>query len=205
MIAKEAAAAIKKPLMVHIGYPPPSTRELLTVLRKGDILTHSFRQDPNSLLENNTTPWPELIDARKRGVLMDIGHGAGSFSFAAAETLLSHGIEPDIISSDLHAVSINGPAYDLPTTMSKMLMLGMSLEDVICAVTARPAAVLGLEKELGTLAPGTTADITVLEQESGRFEFQDCFGQTRISDTRLKPVAMIAGGRIICPLSEGPS
>jgi len=81
--------------------------------------------------------------------------------------------------------------------MSKMLMLGMPLTDVIHAVTARPGSVVGMEKELGTLAPGTTADITILEQENGRFEFQDCFGHTRLSDTRLKPVAMIANGRVL--------
>jgi len=196
-IAKQVAEAIQKPLMVHIGFAPPSTGELLATLQKGDVLTHAFREDPNSMLENSTTPLPELIDARKRGVLLDIGHGAGSFSFAAAESLLSHGIQPDIISSDLHAVSVNGPAYDLPTTMSKMLMLGMPLTDVIHAVTARPGSVVGMEKELGTLAPGTTADITILEQENGRFEFQDCFGHTRLSDTRLKPVAMIANGRVL--------
>ena len=197
-IAKQAAEAIHKPLMVHIGFAPPSTGELLATLQKGDVLTHAFREDPNSMLNNSTVTLAELFDARERGVLLDIGHGAGSFSFTAANTLLSHGVQPDIISSDLHAVSVNGPAYDLPTTMSKMLMLGMPLKDVIHAVTARPASVLGLEQELGTLAPGTIADITVLDQESGSFEFQDCFGNVRKSDTRLKPTDLIFGGSVIC-------
>jgi len=197
-IAKQAAEAIHKPLMVHIGFAPPTTGELLATLQKGDVLTHAFREDPNSMLNNSTVPLAELFDARERGVLLDIGHGAGSFSFTAANTLLSHGVQPDIISSDLHAVSVNGPAYDLPTTMSKMLMLGMPLKDVIHAVTARPASVLGLEQELGTLAPGTIADITVLDQESGSFEFQDCFGNVRKSDTRLKPTDLIFGGSVIC-------
>jgi dihydroorotase len=119
--------------------------------------------------------------------------------------LLAHGIQPDIISSDLHAVSVNGPAYDLPTTMSKMLMLGMPLRDVIHAVTAQPASVLGLEQELGTLALETAADITILEQEQGEFDFQDCFGNTRSSDTRLKPTDLIFGGRVICRSGARPS
>jgi dihydroorotase len=196
-IAKRAAETIDKPLMVHIGFPPPSTSKLLSVLKRGDILTHAFREAPNSLLDNDGQLLPELASARKRGVLLDIGHGSGSFSFNAARILLDRDVQPDIISSDLHALSVKGPACDLPTTMSKMLMLGMPLEDVISAVTCGPAAVMGLEKELGTMKLGTTADITVLERETGEFEFQDCFNHRKVAQERLTPKALILGGEVL--------
>ena len=101
-IAKRAAEAVGKPLMVHIGHGPPTTSELLPVLRKGDILTHAFRGDPNRLLDGNGKIIPELTDARQRGVVLDVGHGAGSFSFDTACKMLEQGIEPDVISPDIH-------------------------------------------------------------------------------------------------------
>ena len=197
LTAKKAAAIIKKPLMVHIGYPPPTTAELLAVLDEGDILTHCFRGEPNSLLDAQGRVLDELLAARKRGVRIDIGHGAGSFSFDTARKMLEHGIEPDIVSSDLHAFSINGPAYDLPTTMSKMLHLGMPLENIIQAVTRHPAQAVGYEKELGSLEVGSIADITVLEVESGEFLFQDCFGNELTGEKRLVPLMTIKDGRIL--------
>jgi dihydroorotase len=197
LTAKKAAEKIDKPLMVHIGHPPPTTAELLGVLDAGDILTHCFRAEPNSLLNGQEEVLGELSEARQRGVRMDIGHGAGSFSFETARKLLECGIEPDIISSDLHAFSINGPAYDLPTTMSKMLNLGMSLENIVLAVTRSPAKAVGHESELGSLEVGTTGDITVLELESGEFEFQDCFGGKLTGNKRLVPAMTIKDGNIL--------
>ena len=95
------------------------------------------------------------------GVVMDVGHGTGSFSFETAEALMAAGRKPDVISTDLHQLSVNGPAFDLPTTLSKFIQLGMSLREVVEAATARPAAVLGLEREVGTLQPGSRADIAL--------------------------------------------
>jgi dihydroorotase len=197
LIAKKAAEEVGKPLMVHIGYAPPTTTELLPVLRKGDILTHAFRGHPNRLLDGSGTIIPELEDARQRGVILDLGHGAGSFSFDTARKMMEQGIEPDVISSDIHAASVNGPAYDLPTTMSKMLNLGMSLDNIVDAVTHHPARVIGYEKELGSLQVGTVGDITVLELQEGEFLFQDCFNTEIKGEKRLVPTLTIVAGEIL--------
>jgi len=197
LIARKAAEKIGKPLMVHIGTPPPTARELLPVLRAGDILTHAFRGEPNSLLNVDGNLLPELSEARHRGVILDLGHGAGSFSFETARKMLDQGIEPDVISSDLHAASIDGPAFDLPTTMSKMLNMGMTIEAVIKAVTFNPAKAIGYEKELGNLKVGTEGDITILDIEQGAFAFQDCFNDELIGDRRLIPAFTIMGGKPI--------
>ena len=197
LTAKKAAEKIGKPLMVHIGEPPPTTADLLSIMDNGDILTHCFRDESNYLLDNHGKVLPELSDARQRGVLLDLGHGAGSFSFVTARKMLHYGIEPDIISSDLHVFSINGPAFDLPTTMSKMLNLGMPLENIIQAVTHHAAQAVGYEKELGSLEVGTTGDVTVLKLESGEFLFQDCFGNELTGDKRLVPVMTIKDGEIL--------
>jgi dihydroorotase len=196
-IAKKVAEDIGKPLMVHIGFPPPTTGELLSVLSKGDILTHCFRGNPNSLLDEKGEILSEFAGARQRGVLIDLGHGAGSFCFETAGKLLNLGIEPDIISSDLHAFSVEGPAFDLPTTMSKMLNIGMSKDNIIAAVTQKPAKAIGFEDELGSLRIGTIADITVLDLKEGEFIFQDCFGNELTGEKRLVPVIAIKDGEII--------
>jgi dihydroorotase len=197
LIAKEAAEKVGRPLMVHIGSAPPTAGQLLPVLRCGDILTHAFRGDPNSLLNVDGNILPELIDAKQRGVILDLGHGAGSFSFDSARKMLDQGIEPDVISSDLHAASIHGPVYNLPTTMSKMLNLGMPLEGVIQAVTCNPARAIGYEKELGNLQVGTVGDITIMDIEKGTFEFQDCFNNQLQGERKLVPYFTIMGGEPI--------
>ena len=195
--AKKAAEKVGKPLMVHIGEPPPTAGDLLSVMDEGDILTHCFRDISNCLLDNQGKVLPELSAARQCGVVLDLGHGAGSFSFETARKMLEHGIEPDVISSDLHTFSINGPAYDLPTTMSKMLNLGMSLEKILQAVTYHPAKAIGCEKELGSLEVGTTGDISVLDLESGEFLFQDCCGNELTGGKRLVPVITIKDGELL--------
>ena len=197
LTAKKAAEKVGKPLMVHIGEPPPTTADLLSVMDDGDILTHCFRDESNYLLDKHGKVPAELSAARQRGVVLDLGHGAGSFSFETARKMMEHGIEPDVISSDLHAFSINGPAYDLPTTMSKMLNLGMSLENIVQAVTRHPAKAVEYEKELGSLEVDTTGDVTVLKLESGEFLFQDCFGNELTGDRRLIPVMMIKDGEVL--------
>ncbi|RLE06944.1 amidohydrolase/deacetylase family metallohydrolase [Candidatus Aerophobetes bacterium] len=200
-VAIEAAKQLGKPVMAHFSVPPVTPRELLPVLRPGDILTHSFRGSPNSCLSEDGKVMPELYEAKKRGVIIDIGHGCESFSFEVARRMLEGGLFPDVISSDLHAKSINGPAYDLPTTMSKFLSLGMGLEEVIAATTWTPARVIGKEDELGHLKEGTMADIAVFELEEGEFEFFD--GTTKFTGKkRLKHIMTIIQGEILRPLEN---
>ncbi|MCB0088056.1 MAG: amidohydrolase family protein, partial [Caldilineaceae bacterium] len=106
---------------------------------------------------------------------MDIGHGGGSFSFKTAQAMIDAGYRPDVISSDIHQASINGPMFDLPTCLSKFLALGMSLPDVIYTATARPAAVMGMQNEVGTLKPGALADVALFKMAEGDFTFYDVF------------------------------
>lgn len=195
--AKKVSLSLKKPLAVHIGTPPATVEEILPVLEKGDILTHAFRGDPNSLIDGQGNVVTEAIEARKRGVLFDIGHGSGSFSFDTAEKLIKKGFYPDVISSDLHVFSIDGPAYDLPATMSKFLGLGLSVSEIIERVTLRPAQAINITEKAGTLAVGRPADIAVLEIERGNFNYSDTCEKTLCFDQRFSPKMTIKDGELI--------
>jgi dihydroorotase len=200
-LALQAAEALGARMMVHTDMAPPSRREVLPLLRRGDILTHAFRPFPNGpTVDPGVTGrvLPELWEARERGVVIDIGHGMGSFSFESAEASLAQGFLPDVISSDVHSLCINGPAYDLPTTMSKLLSLGMPLERVIAAATAAPAHAIG-RSDLGTLRPGGPADVTVLDDRTGAFQYMDVTGRTMTGRRRLVPVLTVIGGQILEP------
>ena len=136
-MALQVADEVGMPLMAHIDHPPPSYEDVVAMLRPGDVLTHAFRPFPNAPCTAQGTIKPVVLEARKRGVLFDIGHGMGSFSFKTARAMLANGFYPDTISSDVHALCINGPAFDLVTTMSKFLCLGVPFEEVIKTVYAQ--------------------------------------------------------------------
>jgi len=193
-IALEVADAAGIPIMCHLDYPPPSRREVVERLRPGDVLTHCFRPFPGAPAHDSGKVREEILAARERGVLFDIGHGKGSFGFVTAEAMLAAGFEPDCISSDVHTLSIDGPAFDQLVTMSKLMHLGMSLQAVVAASTAGPAAAIR-RPELGTLAPGTPGDATVLHIASEPFTFVDSRGVERTGSERLALDAMVLGGR----------
>jgi hypothetical protein len=127
--------------------------EIVALLRPGDILTHCFTGGGHRLLTEDGRISPLAAKLQRRGVLLDIGHGAGSFSYQVAEASLAERILPDVISSDIRQLSVQGPMFDLPTTLSKFLNLGMALPNVIDRATRRPAAAIG-RPDLGTLAVG---------------------------------------------------
>ena len=137
---------------------------------------------------------PALLAARERGVLFDIGHGKGSFGWTSAHAMVDAGFLPDTISSDVHSRSIDGPAFDLVTTLSKFLALGMPLADVIRASTARPAEILK-RRDLGTFMPGSVGDASVLDLRSGDFAFEDAKGETLSAGERLFAAGTVIGGR----------
>lgn len=195
-LAKQAAEYLDKPIMVHIAVPPPTIKEILPILRKGDILTHIFRGMPNAPIDPDGRVFPELLKARQRGIIMDIGHGVGSFSFKVARAMIKQGFLPDTISSDIHVLGVHGPTFDLPTTLSKMLNLGMTLHEVIRAATQNPAKIIGLESKIGTLKEGSIADICVLEIKKGAFIFKDCFGEEIQGNVKIDPVLTIMGGEV---------
>lgn len=174
-IALQVAEELSLPLMAHIDEPPPSYEDVLARLRPGDVLTHCFRPFPNSPITGQGAVKTAVLEARKRGVLFDVGHGMGSFSFKTARAMLDAGFMPDTISSDVHALNLEGPVFDQATTLSKFLSLGTSLTDVIRATTANAAAAIR-RPELGTLRPGSAGDATIFTVNDGNFTFIDSTG-----------------------------
>lgn len=194
-MAKEAAAAVKLPLMVHFGNSHSPLRDILALLGKGDVLTHCFHGRDHGILDEKGRVLPEVKTAVARGVHLDVGHGQGSFSFDVAEKALKQDVIPGTISSDLHHFNVHGPVFDLATTLSKFLHLGMSLEQVIERATANPANVFGFPKGLGTLREGAEADIAILRLAEGDFTFVDAMAAKRRGERMLFPVATVKAGR----------
>ena len=193
-IALDVAEETGLPVMAHLDAPPPSRREVLERLRPGDILTHCFRPFPNAPVRPDGRVREEVLAARARGVIFDIGHGAGSFGFGTTRAMLAAGFLPDVISSDVHAISIEGPAFDLLTTMSKFLCLGLDLATVIERATSKAAAAIK-RPDLGTLKIGHQGEASVIEQASGRFDYADSIGERLAGDTRLVSAGVVLTGR----------
>ncbi|MGL5114248.1 MAG: amidohydrolase/deacetylase family metallohydrolase, partial [Beijerinckiaceae bacterium] len=166
--ALQVAEEVGMPLMAHIDHPPPSYEEVLAMLRPGDVLTHAFRPFPNAPCTAQGTVKQAVQDARRRGVLFDIGHGGGSFAFKTARAMLANGFQPDTISSDVHIKCIEGPAFDQVTTMSKFLCMGMSLFDVVKCSTENAGLMLQ-RTEYGSLKAGSVGDATILSVKEGKF------------------------------------
>ncbi|CAM3340953.1 MULTISPECIES: amidohydrolase/deacetylase family metallohydrolase [Methylobacterium] len=193
-IALQVAEETGLPLMAHIDEPPPSYEAVLAMLRPGDVLTHAFRPFPNSPITAQGAVKPALREARARGVLFDIGHGKGSFAFKTARAMLAGGFLPDTISSDVHQLCIDGPAFDQVTTMSKMLCLGMSLHDVVAASTVNAAVALK-RMEYGTLKVGALGDATVLSVQDGAFDYVDTRGEHMTGAQRIFSEGVVLRGR----------
>ena len=182
---------------------PPSYEEVVERLRPGDVLTHAFRPFPNAPYDHQGKVKDVVRDARARGVKFDIGHGKGSFAFKTARAMLANGFLPDTISSDVHALCINGPAFDQVTTMSKFLCLGMPLADVIAASTVNAAFALK-RPELGSLKPGSVGDATILSITDGRFDYVDVVGEHLTGDRRIASQAVVIAGRWWHPKPSSP-
>jgi len=194
-IALEVAEEAGLPVMCHLDWPPPSPKEVISRLRQGDVLTHCFRPFPAAPARSDGRIRDEILEARERGIIFDIGHGVGSFGFETAETMLDAGFLPDAISSDVHSLSIKGPAYDQLVTLSKFLHLGMSISDIVAASTTGPARAIR-RPELGTLSPGSIGDATILNIEDGEFIFTDSLGHTRTGKKKFALKGIILDGKI---------
>lgn len=193
-IALEVAEESGLPVMCHLDQPPPSRLEVVSRLRPGDVLTHCFRPFPSAPAKRDGTVYEEILAARERGVVFDIGHGKGSFGFVAAQAMLDAGFLPDCVSSDVHALSANGPAYNLLVTMSKLMHLGMTLPEVIAATTSGPAAAIG-QPGLGSLAVGTPGDASVLALQDGPVDFVDAKGITQHGDSQIAASGVVLDGQ----------
>jgi dihydroorotase len=190
----EVADHLGVPVMAHLDHPPPYRSEVMPRLRKGDILTHCYRPFPNAPITGDGRVQDDVRAARERGVIFDIGHGGGSFGYETAVAMMRQGFSPDVISSDVHVLSENGPAFDQLVTMSKFLAIGMPLIEVIRASTINPA--LAVRKtDRGTLKPGTLGDATILDIEKGRFSFPDVLGEIRVGSEHLRCKGIVLGGR----------
>lgn len=195
-LAREAADAVRLPLMVHIGDTHSPLPDILAELKSGDVVTHCFRGDPGGILDAGGRVLPAVHAAVARGVRLDIGHGAGSFSFDVAEKALKQDLLPGTISSDVHQFNVNGPVFDLATTLSKFLHLGLTLEQVIERVATNPAHTFGFPQGLGTLREGAEADVAVFSLAEGDFEMFDSVGAKRIVHRKLVPAATVKSGKI---------
>ncbi len=191
------ARALERPLMVHVGYGPPDIGDIVPLLGEGDILTHCASGVTSGMVADGrlTDTARAAVDA---GVVFDLGHGSGAFAFDVLEAQLAAGLRP-IVSTDLHARSVHGPAYDMPTVMAKLLAVGVPLTEVVAAATLRPARTLGLGDGVGSLAVGADADLAVFEVREGEFPVVDVHGGTRRSPAQLVNQATFRAGRLLQP------
>lgn len=192
-LASEVADACGLPVMSHLDDAPPSRREVLERLRPGDILTHCFRPFPNAPVRSSGDIHEDVKIARDRGVIFDIGHGAFSFGLRVTRAMLDRGFVPDIISSDVHALNVDGPVFDQLATLSKFYCLGLDLMSVIRCSTTAPAAALR-RPELGTLCPGAIGEATIFAIEEGDFRYTDALSEVMNGKYRFRCKGLVTNG-----------
>jgi dihydroorotase len=196
-LARQAARLSGTGLMVHIGNAPPVIEDVLELLDEGDIVTHCWHGKYGGLFGRNKKPLPETLAAVARGVKFDMGHGSASFAFESARRALDAGLPLHSISTDLHRGNIHGPVYDMATTMSKLLHLGFSLPEVIRLSTWSPAQLMRRDGELGSLASGNDADITLFQLVDGEFAFTDSERHTETASQCLQVLYTVRAGRVV--------
>jgi dihydroorotase len=203
-LAREAADLAELPLMVHVIDMLRPITWLLPYLQAGDIVTHCFHGNEGGVLDERGRVFPEVFRARERGVVFDVGHGIGSFAWRIARIATAEGLWPTTISSDIHAHNVNGPVFDQPTTLSKLLHLGMPLTEIIRATTVAPAAALRRDDELGSLEPGREADLTLLEVVAGEWRLTDGAEETVVASDLLVPRWVVRAGEALACETAAP-
>lgn len=204
--AVEAGKLAKVPVMVDFGeHDPPNSIESLFMehLRPGDIFTHTFSYGPKqreTIVDEDGKVKPFVFVAQKRGLIFDVGHGGGAFSWRQAVPAMKQGFKPDVISTDLHTQSMNGGMKDLANVMSKFLNMGMSLKDAVIRTTVNPARVIN-RPELGNLSPGAEADVAVFNLRKGDFGFLDVRGNKLKGDQKLEAELTLRAGKIVWDLN----
>ena len=196
--AQEAVRPFGLPIMAHVGQNYSPMRAILPLLKRGDIVTHMYAPPPHAILDDDGRLFPEVAAARRRGVIFDVGNGVvGHFTWGMIQRSVEQGFRPDTISTDWNIMSSTTGVVDFPNCMSKFLMFGMPLADVIACATTNPARSFPVFEDRGTLNVGAPADIAVMELREGEFEFVDNFEGTRIGRERLFPSATVLGGRVV--------
>lgn len=195
-LAIKAAEQAGTPVMCHIGEGVPLP-DVLRLMRPGDVITHCFQGNGDNIVDEKGKVLSEAWQAQKDGVIFDVGHGGGSFQYEVAQRAMEQGFISDVISTDLHTGNIDGPVYDLPTTLSKLMHLGLSFEEVIEKATMRAAKAIKREKQLGNLKIGTVADVAVFELNDGQYEFYDAHDTKFIGTQKINAILTIREGEIL--------
>ena len=195
-LAREVADAVKVPIMIHVGDTAAPLTELVALLRPGDIVTHMYAPAPHGMLDDDGKVLFKIREARRRGVLFDFGNGRTlHFDWATAQKGIEQDFLPDTISTDMTLIGRTTQVFNLPNVMSKLLMLGMKMNQVVACVTSNASHAFPEFKSYGTLRPGSAADVTVLDLQQGDFEFVDNYGGTRRAPRRLAPHAVFVAGK----------
>ena len=194
--ARAAADQSRSRLMVHVSGTPIPLPEVLEYLGPGDIATHAFNGNPESMVDANGKVRPEVRAAAERGVVMDVAHAGIHCDVEVVKAALEQGLPPDTISTDIHDHPPERTVYLMNDLVSKFHALGLSLKDAVAAATSRPAQVLGLQESLGSLAPGMAGDAAVFEMREGRFAWQDMAGHTVRGEMRLAPYLTLRDGAV---------
>lgn len=223
-LGKDISRAAGLPLYIHLGQLWPTldsatidadevVRALLPLMEEGDILAHPFTRHPGGFVSADTNEvHPVVWEAMERGVKVDVGHGS-HFSFEMAKRVLDAGLRPDTLGADLHGLNVRKPGaetdsservnhpffgvapFSLAIAMSELLALGMTLREVTATVTSNPAAMLRMSDEIGALAPGRAADVSVIDPLSGRFRLSDNAGAELFTETLLQPCFCLKDGK----------
>ena len=195
-LAKKLGRVLKLPIMVHVGEPPPLYDDILALLTEGDIVTHCFNGKVGGSILEDEDLYALVEDAAARGVVLDVGHGGASFSFEVAKAALEKNMLPQTISTDLHNRSMDGAVWDMGTTMSKLLSLGMPFEDVVNAATIAPRKAIKRD-HLDLLAKGKPAEFTIFDLEKSNLEVKDSKGIKSTLHQIFEPRHAILGARAI--------
>lgn len=186
------------PMMMHITDSPVPLPDLIEHMKPGDIVTHCYHGRNHGIMgQEKQFVLKEVVEAQRAGIIFDCAHGRNHFNFRMIEKALDQGFLPDTISTDLTmTTATQGPVWDLPTTMTKLLHFGMSLEEIVRRATANPARIMGYEGTVGTLKPGANADVSVFELRDGNFELIDADKNTITAKRRLLAQLTVKDGRV---------
>jgi dihydroorotase len=194
--AQEAAAPFNLPVMIHVGQNYSPMRTILPLLKRGDIVTHLYAPGMNGILDDKGVLFPDVTAARRRGIIFDFGNGvADHFDWDTVEKATRQGFWPDTMSTDWNVMSRTTGVVDFPNVMSKLLMFGMPLSQLIATATVNAARVFPAFDDRGTLNVGAPADVAILELREGTFEFLDNYKGTRTGRQRLFPTATVLAGK----------
>jgi dihydroorotase len=194
--AQEAAAPFNLPVMIHVGQNFSPLRSILALLKRGDIVTHMYAPGMNGILDDKGVLLPDVLAARRRGVIFDFGNGvADHFDWDTVEKATRQGLWPDTFSTDWNTTSKSSGVVDLPNVMSKFFLFGMPLSQIIACATVKAARCFPSFDDRGTLNIGAPADVAIMELKEGSFDFLDNYKGTRTGKQRLFPAETVLAGK----------